>query len=294
MFRIRPLIVAATCAFILPWFGILACNGVPPQPSDDGSGSLAGTVIDLTQAERDGALAGLHAASALTRATSTSQSGTRLEPEQNAQTIPQDEFFGTCPVVGLALTEGLTDFSVTVDFGDGCELPAEAGTCSGSAFGDLDRLNNTLTLALNELSCNGVSLNGSVSATYSVDGGRRTMTGTWSLRRAALDKEDGTTDEVSTFGDGVTVYDGDAQAVEVTDFTGSVTTEDGTWNASAEGLVVSLVQNESLIPTGGIVTILNDDTRTIIVRFNENSPTTGEVEISINGSDFFAVNLEEL
>jgi len=78
------------------------------------------------------------------------------------------------------------------------------------------------------------------------------------------------------------------------DFTGNVTTEDGTWNASAEGLVVSLVQNESLIPTGGIVTILNDDTRTIIVRFNENSPTTGEVEISINGSDFFAVNLEEL
>jgi len=273
--------------------GLLACNGVAPQ-GEEGPGSLAGTVIDLTPAERDGALAGVHAAESLARAAGTSQNGTRLEPEQAGQTVPQDEFFGTCPVVGLALLEGLTTFSVTVDFGDGCAWPGDGGTCSGNAFGDLDRLNNTLSLAFNELSCGGVSLNGSIDTAYSVEGGRRTFTGTWSLRRTTVDETDGTTDETSTLGEGVTVYDGDVKAIEVTDFTGSVTNADGTWNVYAEALVIALARNSSLIPSSGTVTILNDDTRTIIVRFNENSPTTGEVEISINGSNFFALSLDEL
>ena len=45
------------------------------------------------------------------------------------------------------------------------------------------------------------------------------------------------------------------------------------------------------IPFSGETTVSGDGIRTMIVRFNENSPSTGVVEVSIDGSPFVEVPL---
>ena len=45
------------------------------------------------------------------------------------------------------------------------------------------------------------------------------------------------------------------------------------------------------MPSAGEVTLSGSDIRTIVIRFNEDTPTTGEVEISIDGSPFVSLNV---
>jgi hypothetical protein len=87
------------------------------------------------------------------------------------------------------------------------------------------------------------------------------------------------------------VYDRTTHQIAVVTFTGTITEEDGTWNFSADQLLIAPADLTSLIPYSGRLTLEGDGGRPVIVTFSENSPTTGVVTVSIDGSPAVEINL---
>ena len=65
-------------------------------------------------------------------------------------------------------------------------------------------------------------------------------------------------------------------------------------NTTMTGIMASWPTYESYIPYAGTMTLTGTDIRSYTVRFSTDSPTTGVVEVSINGSPYFEVDLDEL
>jgi len=197
---------------------------------------------------------------------------------------------GTCPEVEISLSNisGL-EFSVSLDFGDGCAvLGSDDHVCSGSAAGSISQLNQSVEMSFDELQCTGGSLNGEVAATFDITAEEVELDGEWNLS-ASQDSASWTTD-----GDGTVVYDRAGGFTTITSFTGSIGNGATSWSATFTDVVISYQNNANLIPNAGTIVISGSDIPEITLQFDSDSPSTGEVEVSINGSPAVTVDLDEI
>ncbi len=254
-----------------------------------------GDRTELTDNEKEAVAATAKASESLAQAISTAKNTADTGENQSACHVPvpvdaQELTFGTCPVVTLAAAEEPLSFSVTLDFGDGGCNPAsvEELTCVGIATGTYDQQASSLVVSFDEVSCNDTSLDGDIDVSFDIEGYTVQLDGDWDLTY-----QDGD-DTITTEGDGEGSYDATTGVTTISSFTGTVSDGADSWNATLTNIEISYATYENLIPYAGEATIAGDDGRTLTVRFNADSPTTGVVEVSIGGSSFFEVNLFEL
>lgn len=254
------------------------CPGITPPPSAE----------DLSAAERAAIDTLVEAAGALTSASSTSQSASDVSV-QNAQVSPASSTGGSCPAVtGSASIENGLFFSVTIDFGDppGCSILGQGGyLCSGNATGSYSSGDGQLDLVFNTVSCNGNSLDGSAALTYAIADLTLALTGDFDLTWVSGD------DAVTAAGEGTCYYNRDTATTTIVAFDGTISDGESDWSAALYDLVVSYQNNPTLIPSAGEATVSGSEIRTLTIRFNAGSPSTGEVSVSIAGGPFFTVNL---
>lgn len=259
---------------------VLGCSAMPP-------GSGVGGVQEPTASELASVDAALQAMSAVVRGGDALQNVAAPENLSGAQVSPGDATFGTCPIVTTAVS-AMPDIGleITVDYGDGCASPlAPNYTCSGAASGSLTTAGATLTVTFDELTCNGDLLDGSVELALTASRAAVRLGGLWSLTH----RGDG--EEFMTVGEGTTAYDRQTGVTTVELFDGSVTASGTMTVLSASQVLVSFQMYGSLVPFGGTLSVSGSDVRPTTVRFNEDSPTAGEVEMSLDGSPYFVVTL---
>ncbi|GMU22262.1 MAG: hypothetical protein AMXMBFR13_23500 [Phycisphaerae bacterium] len=258
-------------------------QGCPPSASEP---EPQYTQADLTDVEKSAVDSVVEACAALAQSTSMAQNAA------DDTTSPNGRTFGTCPVVttGLA-TEGEGNLTVdlNMDFGAGC-APLEGYACSGSASGTFTQFSRHIGLAFNNITCNADTLAGTADVTYSITSAGVGLVGQFNLTWVSG------TDSIATSGNGSYNYHRGAAASTITTFDGSITDSNGTYTVNLADVVVSYTNNAVLIPSAGVSTLTqpNGPIRRISVRFNSTSPATGDVEVSINGSEFFPVNIYTL
>lgn len=257
---------------------ILAALGgacTPPSESE-----LAGNEPNAVNAAVNGMIA-------LTQAVYTAQNGA-IPITTNQQAIDGDLEFGTCPVVTTSISLGdQIAVGMTIDFGDGCApYGTETYVCSGSATGTFSQAVRQIDLTFEAFSCNDQTLTGTSSLVYSLTTNRVAVAGSWDLTYAYDDEIFGTA------GAGSGEYDRDEAQTTITTFGGTVSDSVGSWTVQVTDVVISLQNNETLLPSSGEVILSGSDIRTIVVRFDENTPATGLIQVSINDSAFFTVDLQ--
>ena len=196
----------------------------------------------------------------------------------------------------LDLAEG--EVALTVDFG---EQPCTALVveeedftlvCSGNATGTFSLAEGSIGLVFDNISCNEQALDGTVDLSYELYYPGVALDGAWDLTWYPGDEA------IGTEGNGKGAYEpavsGCCDVTSIEEFTGNITYEGYEWSTSIEDLLISLETYCSFIPYGGSITLDGPDIRTITITFTENSPTTGEVAISIDGGRSFTVSLYEL
>jgi hypothetical protein len=92
-------------------------------------------------------------------------------------------------------------------------------------------------------------------------------------------------------GNGTVSYHPAATAATVSSFTGTISAADESWTAAMSDLLVSFRTGDGLIPSAGEITVTGEDIRSITIRFDPDSPTTGIVRISLDGGPFFKATL---
>lgn len=271
---------AAAVAVSMPFLMGQACSlfGTPALSQDDLT-ALEGTAIQA---------AAMKAAGALTQATSTAQSPVRTEGDPAGQGV----VFGSCPVVTLAANPaGEEDLALTltVDFGTGCVPPGLTGyTCSGSATGSFSSTSKHIGVAFHQITCNSRSLAGSADVNYTIGATGVNLDGSFNLTWTAEGEA------TTVAGQGIVGYDNSAKASTIATFNGSISGAGGTYTVSFADVVVSYQNNANLIPSAGVITLSGAGLRTLTIRFDANSPSTGQVEVSIAGGPFFSVDLNAL
>ncbi|MBN2445687.1 MAG: hypothetical protein JXO22_03120 [Phycisphaerae bacterium] len=247
----------------------------------------------LTAVEQDAVTTAVTANESLGQAVNTTQSTTGGDDESSLEipTGTQTRNFGLCPEVSMKLAnDGLVTFDMTIDFGDGC-APADSPnfTCSGYATGTFSQQAKSLNVTFSNISCNEATLEGDVNATYDVNNLDVALSGDWDLTYTD------SVGSVLTDGNGTGSYSGSTLTTTVETFTGTISDTVYSWNATIDNVKMSYATYGNGIPFSGQTSVSGDGIRTTIVRFSANSPTTGIVEVSIDGgAHFFEVNLYAL
>jgi hypothetical protein len=281
---VRTLAAVTLTAGIVVWMG-----GCPGTTSADDTGDSTGDA--LSNLEQDAIDAAQESAAALAQGMHTAQSisGGDNQSSLVAPAGTQTLAFGSCPEVTMSLAgaASLFIFSATIDYGTaGC---APFGTsryaCTGSATGTFNQQDNTLDIGFQNIRCDGAALDGTIAGAWERSATSVGINGDFDLTWSNGDVS------VSTTGTGTGTYDINNQATALNTFTG--TTSDGThtYNVTMTGIMMSFPTYERFMPYAGQITLSGTDIRTYIVRFNENSPTTGVVVVSIQGAPFVEVNL---
>jgi len=253
-----------------------------PQQTPDPVGNT-GDPTALTEVEGDAVAAAVAAIAAINNAGAATQAGADAEDSQTAQS-------NDCPEVdfssGASLIEPLT---LSIDFGAGCSpAGSDSFMCSGSTTGTVNVLTRSLDVSFDTFSCNGATLAGGAELTFTAATPLVTLTGSFDL-----DYSDGST-QVAAAGDGSLIYNRDTAATSIPSFAGEVVVGGDTYEYTVTGIDLSVQTFGNLIPFAGEAVIDGADTRSVTVRFDADSPTTGDVEVSVNGTDFFTVNVFEL
>jgi len=304
--RPKEMIVSTRTVRCLAFIGLLlpawpvGCSQAPTLPggannnNNGGNGTIgSGVEPELTADQEKAVNTALSSASGLAQAVNTSQTGaTAASDDGSAQAAPELQF-GTCPVVTLATEAMPLVFTITVDFGAACAPAVPAGAvCSGSASGTIDASVPSLDLTFDSISCGGDTLDGSTSLTYLVADGLVTLDGAWALAVTHPgDEGPGTT---TLEGGGLCSYDGALATVEIEEFAATISNGTEEWELTANGLRVELSNADLLVPYGGTITVTAAESDTIVLVFDEFSPVTGEVTVSINDGPSFTVNVFEL
>jgi hypothetical protein len=266
------------CASLLPALLGSACSPAAPDPAGD-----------LAATERLAIRAAAWSAGGFTQASGIGQNAAIVqEPAGAAQ--PGSLTFGTCPQVTTTATLGSSLLDISIEFGTGCAIPvAPDYTCSGSASGQLEPSTGTLDLSLDAISCSGdTGLTGNVSLTYALSPTALNFTGEWDLTYTTEGQS------IVLYGQGATSYSIPDSITTVSSFDGLLATDGNDWNLTLDSILVSYANKRSYLPYGGTMTASGRTIRQLVVQFNENSPSTGEVQVSVDGSAFFTVNLYEL
>lgn len=275
--RSVPVVVAAiTLPFVMgqacPFFG---------QPSP----------TELTAGESAALEAVLQATAALSQATGVAQlpANQNIDPEAE----PDSTTEGDCPVVStsaIPAAEGRSR-TVTINFGAAaCPAPSFPGlSCSGSASGTLNRFARTTALTFDNLSCGSQTLNGQVQAAFEFAPAGVNLNGTFSLT-LSVDGED-----ITVAGQGGLLgFDRATHTTTLGVFIASISDGGAAYTAGFTDVVLGYQNNPDLIPSSGVISLSGPTIRSLTIRFNANSPATGEAEVSIAGGPFFTVNLREL
>jgi len=276
--------------------GLLVCGSLIPllmgpscaviQREDEGHDDAA---AELTRLEQNAVKSAAMAAGALSQTTSAAQNAVGREIASGGPK-PADLIGGSCPEVSTTTTLGSGSLDVTIDFGDGCVLPIDPEySCAGSVTGELTPSGNALDLEFESLSCTGeTSLTGQVSVIYDLSMADVSVSGQWSL---IYDVED---QRFATSGSGTCSYDLGDLITEVTEFQGLLADGIDQWNLTMEDILVCYAEKESHVPYAGTMLLFGPNIRQLTIRFNENSPSTGEVQVSIAAGPFFTVDIYEL
>lgn len=271
--------------------------GCPTTTTNTGTGTSNN---QLTDAEAAAVIATLSTTGSLASTTTTATNTTNIEDvDQETQSAAAiqvttnsdgDIVFGTCPEVTIQADQSTaTSSSIFVDFGDGCApLGDDSLQCSGSASGTVSVVTRDLSLNFQQFTCGTAEITGDIDLGYQRGTNSVEFDGSWQLAYS-----DSTTD-VDTDGAGTVEYNADDDQTTISTFTGTIS--DGTYEygATLTDIEVSYTTYQNFIPFGGEAALSGDDIRTLNVRFNTNSPTTHVVEVSINGSAYFEVDLDEI
>jgi len=275
--RVRQLAALIAPATLLPLLMGQACPLLPPpQPPS----------TELTAAERAAVDTAIEVAAALSQATGVAQ--LPADPSIIPEEEPDTNVMGTCPVVTTtALEEGLGRI-LTIGFGASpCPPEVFPGlSCSGSATGALNRADRTVALNFNSLSCDSTTLNGLVQAIYDFSPSGVNLNGSFNLTWLSEGRTFTITGNTSLIG-----HDRVTHATTIGSLNALVSEGDATYTVSLADVVVSYQNNANLIPSAGVIVISGPNIRTLTIRFNAESPVTGEAEVRIGGGPFFTVNL---
>ena len=176
-----------------------------------------------------------------------------------------------CPTVTSDGT--LTDFTVTVDYGEGCTPTSGLWLAEVSGGYDISYANETLTVDFDDFSSVECGIDGDISDSFSgtsLQGVALTLntdlTGTCGSYEAALEVDDLTAE----FGLTDASLDGDT----------SLTSSDGSYALEFGDLtfVYDDFWGECPLPSSGTVTVVVDDV-SVVFTFSESSPESGEVEV---------------
>lgn len=273
----------------------LCAGGCPGTAGTSGTNGTSDDSTSLTTTEQTAAKASADAAEALAQAFNTTQSPTGAEVAENQSSLEiplgtKSLHFGSCPAVSMtASNDGTISFGMTVDFGSGCApYGTEGYTCSGSASGTFSQRNKSINLTFQNISCAGDELTGSVDATYDRTSTTVTLTGTWSL--TATDAAG----SVSTAGTGNGDYNLSNYTTTIDAYTGTLTIDTGSFTTTMTGIKMSFPTYSAYMPYAGTITLSGNNIRTFVVTFTENSPSTGVVQVSINGAPAISVDLYSL
>ncbi len=285
---VRIVVAASLCASVVAWLG-----GCPNQEGTTGTGDNGANGTDQTptptDAEKDAVAAAAKSAGSLAQAVNTAQSPTGSEDNQSSYELPTFDTtlnFGTCPQVALTASNlGTLLFDMIVDFGDGCQPYGTTDfICSGSGSGSLSQADKRLNMTFENISCESARLSGAVDIGYERLTSAVNVTGTFDLTYS----DDAGTIQTNGTGDGS--YDLTQYITTVANFEGVVTGTDA-YNATMTGLKMCFATYQVFMPYAGELQVSGTAIRTCIVQFDENSPATGIVNVSIGGLPFVPVNV---
>lgn len=258
--------------------GMVICvAGIGCQPQGatniDGSNSF-------TSADTDTINAVLAAIESASTAANTTQGAFTPETQtgRTSASICPELTFSASNSNGLSL-------AVTIDFGGGCSLDGMDLFCAGSAAGTLSSADGTLALAFDGLSCDDKALNGSVDYTFETSQTSVTTQGAWDLSYSDAQRT------VDLIANGNASHDSTTHATTIALMTGTVTADGDAYAFTWTQLVTSFFQNGNFVPQAGEMSVTTAQNRSIIVQFDADSPSTGDVLMSINGSEFFTYNI---
>jgi len=252
-----------------------------------GVNGLTNSADQLTTEQINAILASLDATQGISDSAEAVSPGVASEDEQNGKTANADLLvnFGTCPEVTFETDDqGNDPPSLTVDFGNGCAPNAMEGTteCSGSATGTITFFPRVITLAFSDFGCGQRNTDGDVELNWTRTNDTVTVDGTWDL---TVTPNDGIAS--STEGSGTATYDNSTRSTTITTYNGMLMRAGNSWTTELEDIEVSYQNNENLIPFAGTATITGTRVGTIVATFDENSPTTRVIMLSINGGPAF-------
>jgi len=274
----------------IPLLVVTLLGGCPQAPVPTSGPADAARVTDLTAGETAAVAAAARAAESLSQTAGTAQAIARADelPLRQAKAFAAKPMtFGSCPAV--TLTMGEQDplvYDLTLDFGTGCAPFANSDyTCSGTATGSLDPDAKRVTLQFADLTCNEKTLTGSVGVTYERTDTGIGLAGSWNVSYT-----DGA-GSLGVAGNGTVSYDPAATATTVSSFAGTISAAGESWTAAMSDVLVSFRTGGSLIPSAGEITLTGENIRSITIRFDPASPTTGIVRVSLDSGPFHRVAL---
>lgn len=284
--RRPPMLTVCGCACLALLAFTIGCPTQTPDPAP-GDTELTATEEAATRAAVDSAeniaqsIAPIPSIAVNTVSPPTGKPSTHLD-------------FGTCPVtsVNLLIDDDPNNpftFTLASNFSAaGCQPEGEGSfTCSGVLTGTLEFLSKSINFTFGGLTCAGRTLEGMAVLTYAL------LSDTQVSADGTLDVT-ATRDNEKTEIDGQvdTTYDLTNQSTTIISFTGVVSDGVTQRNCTMSNCVVRFKTGQNFIPGSGTMQLTGD--RTILITFDASSPTTGIVQVSINGGPAFAVNVNDL
>lgn len=277
-----------TLSLLAAGAALFSIAGCPTQQTGGNTNVIPSSLSDLTSGELAAIATLIDSPGALGLGTNVLSNGPSND-EALQTSLNAGDSFGTCPVVSFTATQGdALTLGLSIDFGTGCTPTGSTAVCSGEAAGTYTLVSNTIDASFANLGCDGNTLTGDAVVTASVDSSGVELNGSWTLGFNHDNVEN------TTGGYGTSIYDAQNARTSIPTFIGTLTEGAETYSATLSDVELSYDTYGNFIPYAGEGTVSNADLRSITVRFNENSPSTGDVEISVDGSPFFDANLNNL
>lgn len=242
------------------------------------SGGTTTTSLETTDGDT------IAAVLAAVSSTSTSMDASQSALTDSAQTGRTAN--AACPEITFSASNASgVSLTVALDFGAGCSVDAIDLFCAGSATGALSTADGSFQLSFDGLSCDDRALDGSVNYTFEITESSVSTAGSWDLSYT----DEGGTVEVTSAGNAT--HDRTAHATTFALVDGSVVADGKSYDFNWTNLTTSYFANGNFVPQAGQITVANENDRSLTIKFDANSPSTGNVLVSINGGAFFTYNL---
>lgn len=286
----RKLLVSS---FVVPAALIVNIAGCPQTSLTDTIDDVVSGITDLTGGEVDSLQAAIFAAQSLNISGATTFSGASAASGDTSLDVNTDTgtlTVGTCPEATFTSGETTGTFSMSLDFGDGCADSDETTpTCVGTVTGSATPAQSTLEATFDDFNCDDFGVDGTVSVEYALSTGISVLNGDWNI---TVNGEGDA--QYSTDGNDELQIDSSDRSVVIPTFAATVSDGTSEWNMSFVELGIDYHTYGNFVPYAGWIEIYSDSTRDVTIRFNENSPSTGVVEISVDDSPYFEVDLNDL